>query len=176
MREKTIFRKTAFDGRLLKVEQQQVELENGRPAYREIVRHPGAVGVVTRLPDGRFAFVRQFRKAVDDERLEIVAGLLEPGESHEESARRELREETGFRATSLRPLGVVNASPGYTDERIEVFYAETPDALDTAEPDEDEHVELVLLTEDEFLELVRAGGICDAKTLAAWTLYRALVD
>jgi ADP-ribose pyrophosphatase len=174
MLEVTRSRKTVFDGKLLKVEQLDVELENGRSAYREIVRHPGAVGVVTRLPDGRFAFVRQFRKAVEDDRLEIVAGLRDAGESPEESARRELREETGFCATSLRRLGAVNASPGYTDERIDIFYAETPAAPDAADPDEDEHVELVLLTAAEFVGRVRTGEICDAKTLAAWTLYHAL--
>lgn len=172
MKETTVQKKTAFAGKLLSLEQHDVVLDNGKQAYREIIRHPGAVGVLARHARGAFVLVRQFRKAVEMMTTEVVAGLLNPGESFEAAARRELAEETGFSAKRLIRLGTVYASPGYVDEKIEVYYAEldgqpaAPLALD-----HDEHVETLLLTRDEFAAAICAGEITDGKTLAAWALY-----
>lgn len=175
MHEKTLSKKTLYKGRILGLEVQDVELENGKKALREIVRHGGAVAVVARLPDGRFAFVRQFRKPVEEEMLEIVAGNREPDEGAEECARRELEEETGLRAGRLCHLGFIYPSPGYVDERIDIFFAEAGGERGEASPDEDEHLDVVLMERDEFVETVRRGKIHDAKTLAAWQLYETLV-
>ncbi len=175
MVEKTIRTQKVFSGRVLRLEVLDVELENGQKSVREIIRHQGAAGVLGRLPDGRFAFVRQFRKAVEDYRLEIVAGILDPGETPETCARRELREETGYAARSLRHLGSVNASPGYTSEFVEVFFAELEHEPGQTDPDEDEHVHPVFLTREEFIARVIRGEVQDSKTLAAWLLYEKIV-
>lgn len=171
MKEKTLTKRTAFDGRVLHLEVHDIELEDGSRSIREIIRHPGAVGLVVRHTDGRYLFVRQFRKAVEDYRLEIVAGIREAGEPAMEAAERELREETGYSAPDLTPLGALNASPGYTSEHIELFYAEVTGEPDELMMDPDERVETVALTESDVLERIRSGRILDSKTLAAWLLY-----
>lgn len=171
--EKTLSAETRYVGHIVSVEVQDVELENGQRAFREIVRHRGAVAVLPLRPDGRFLFVRQFRKPVEQILLEVVAGLLDLDELPEDAARRELREETGHTALTLRPLGVVYPSPGYVDERIDVYAAEVQQEPGPRELDHDERVEVVALTAEEFESLTWRGQVCDAKTLAAWSLYRA---
>ena len=173
MHEKTLSSKTVFTGRIFRVETLEVQLEDGRTAYREVVRHPGAVAVLARRPDGRFLFVRQFRVAADRQMLEIVAGILEPGEDPEAAARRELREETGYVAVSMRPMGAVRPSPGYVDETIRLFYADVGAEAGPTDLDADERVQVVPLTAAEFRDMIRRGEIEDAKTLGAWTIHEA---
>ena len=171
MREKTLTQKCLYRGRLLGLEAQDVELEDGRRAFREIVRHGPAVAILARRPDGRFVLVRQFRKPVESELLEAVAGNREPDEDAAVCARRELEEETGYRALSLVPLGFIYPSPGYVDERIDLFFAEVGDAAGAPRPDDDERLEPVLLTRDEVRRAIRDGTIHDGKTLAVWLRY-----
>lgn len=171
MHEKTLTSNVAFKGKLLSLEQLDVELADGSTSYREIVRHPGAVGVLARLPDGRFLFVRQYRKAVEACMLEVVAGLLDPGETPEAAAHRELAEETGYRAASLLLLGSVYASPGYVDEKVEIYLAQLEGSAGRTTFDHGEHLEAVSFTRDAFAAEVRAGRVHDAKTLAAWALF-----
>lgn len=173
MHEKTLSRKTAFQGRLFNVEVLDVELECGTRSFREIVRHPGAVAVLCRLPDGRFGMVRQFRKPVEKEVLEIVAGTLDPGEPPDDCARREVREETGHAVLALTKLGVIHPAPGYTDEALHMYFAlldANPGRLD---PDEDERIEVEYLSEEEIETQIARGDIHDAKTLSAWQLMRS---
>ena len=104
-----IDRSVPFAGRLLRVELDRVKEPAGPDEYgpvvrREVVRHPGAVAIVAVTPQRRLVMVRQYRYAAGRFLLEIPAGTLEPGESPEDTARRELREETGYSADSLRPL------------------------------------------------------------------------
>jgi len=171
MNEKTISSRRVFDGRLLKLDVLEVALENGRSAGREIVRHPGAAAVWARAPDGRFVFVRQFRKAVEQELLEIVAGTREAGETPEACARREIREETGFAVKSLAPLGFIFTAPGFCTERIALFYAELAGG-GAAAPDQDEHLDVVLLDETEWKAMMSGGAVQDAKTWAAWGMFQ----
>jgi ADP-ribose pyrophosphatase len=171
MHEKTIHKTIAFHGKLLTLEQLDVELEDGRQAYREIVRHPGAIGVVARLPGERLVLVRQFRKAVESTMVEVVAGLLDPGETPEAAAHRELEEETGYRARSLVHLGAVYASPGYVDEKVEIYLADLEDLPAKAQKtDHGEQVEVIVMDRAAFSAEIAAGSIRDAKTLAAWAL------
>lgn len=171
MKEKTIASKRKFNGRLIKIDLLKVELENGRSARREIVRHPGAVAVLCRLPDGRFVFVRQFRKAIENELLEIVAGTREPDEGPAACARREVEEETGYKVVSLERLGCIYTAPGFCDEKIDVFFAELGRAGGRQHPDPDEKIALVRLSAKQVKALLAAGKIRDAKTLAAWTIF-----
>jgi ADP-ribose pyrophosphatase len=175
MHEKTLSARTAFRGRLLALEVQEVELENGARSVREIVRHPGAAVVLARRPDGRFALVRQFRKAVDREMTEAVAGLTNPGEPAEACARRELLEETGYAARSLAHLGTVYPSPGYVDERMEMFFAELEAEPGARSLDHDEHLTLEFADGAGIEDRIRSGAIQDAKTIAIWQLYRLRV-
>lgn len=173
MHERTLSRTTVFSGRILTLETQQVELENGQEAYREIVRHHGAACVLLRNPAGDFVLIRQFRKPVERLMLEVVAGIRDGDESGESCARREVREETGYAVGLLRPLGVLYPTPGYVDERIEAFYAEAVGDAGLRQLDHDERVEPVVVAEPELEAMIRRGEITDAKTLATWALYRA---
>ncbi len=170
--ERTRRTERIYEGRILTLERLEIELDDGRPAIREIVRHVGAVGVLPRLPDGTFIFVRQYRKAVESEAIEVCAGLLNPGEPPEDAARRELLEETGCRATRMIHLGTLWSSPGYTDEAVDVFFAEVAAPREPTNPDEDERVEAIGLRPEEVEALMRRNVIRDAKTIAAWMLYR----
>lgn len=171
MEERTITCKKVYEGRIVSLELHDVELSDGRLAKREVVRHGPAVAVVAEGADGRFAFVRQYRKPVERAMLEVVAGNVEPGEDLTAAALRELREETGHVGEHIRRLGAIYPSPGYVDERIEIYAAQlsgNPVGLDL---DADEHVELVWLTREEIFELMETDQLQDAKTLAAWQLY-----
>ena len=172
MYEKTIARRTVYEGRILDVDVLEVELPDGRRSVREIVRHGVAVAVIPRLPDGRFVFIRQFRKAMEQICFEVVAGNCDDGEDEAVSAERELREETGYGCRSLKRLGPVYPSIGYCTERIDVFYAEV-DEQGATDLDEDEYIEPVILSEAEMDAMIRNGEVSDAKTLAAWMLYKA---
>jgi len=171
MHEKMLSITPIFTGRLISVETQQVELEPGVRAYREIIRHPGAIAAIARIPDGRFVFVRQFRKPIDRELLEIIAGRKEPDESPEACATREIKEETGFDVVALHSLGTLYPSPGYIDELIHLFFAELSSAAAPQNGDHDERITVEYLTAEEFESLLTGGMIEDAKTLAAWLLF-----
>ena len=175
MHERTTRSRTVYDGRVVRLELLDVELEDGRPAFREIVRHARAVAALARLPDGRFLFVRQFRKPMEELVLELVAGLNEPDEAPESAVRRELLEETGHEAVRLVHLGEVYASPGYVDEKIDLYYAECGADRRERSLDEDERLEVVPLGADEIEAMIRDNRLRDAKTLAAWSLYRMKV-
>lgn len=178
MKEKTLKSQRVFDGRLLQLDVLEVELDGGAVARREVVRHRGAVAVWVRAPDGRFVFVRQFRKAIEQELLEVVAGTRDEGETWEACARRELEEETGYTAKTLFPLGFIFTAPGFCSEQLAVFYAELSPGPDSpggrnAHPDPDEHLEVVLLDEAAWKAMIARGDIHDAKTWAAWGLFQA---
>jgi len=175
MKELTKQIRRLYSGRILRLERLDVQLEDGRLSVREIVRHGGAVGILPRLPDGRFLLVRQFRKAVEADAIEVCAGLLDPGEAPEAAARRELREETGYRARRLLHLGRLWSSPGYTDEAVDVYFAECENERQAAALDEDERVETLIVSADEIENLIRRNEIRDSKTLAVWLLYRLKV-
>jgi ADP-ribose pyrophosphatase len=171
MNEKTLRRKSIFKGRILKLEVLDVELESGVRSKREIIRHPGAVVILAQLPDGRFVLVKQFRKAIERSLLEAVAGTLGAGEDPGEAARRELQEETGYRAKRLVKLGRLAAAPGYCDEVLHAYYAELTLAQSALAPDEDEKIDVVRLSAADLERKIVSGEICDSKTLAVWLLW-----
>lgn len=174
MYEKTIQSKTVFEGRIMRVEVLDVELPDGRVTTREIVRHGVAVAVISRRRDGRFVFIRQFRKAMERVCFEVMAGNVDPGEASEHAAIRELKEETGYTPDSIRFLSSIYPCMGYCDERIDIYYADVDQPGET-DFDHDEQIETVLLTEEEMDALIRNGKVQDSKTLAAWALYKAII-
>ena len=172
VKERTVASRTVFDGRLLRVEELEVELEGGLRSFREIVRHPGAAVILPQLPDGRFVLVRQFRKPVEQDLVEAVAGTLDPGESPEVCAARELKEETGYEAEEFVKLGEVYPAPGYTDEKLHLFFARLLPVAGESSPDDDEHLSLLHVSAADIEAMIADGRMCDAKTLATWHLYR----
>lgn len=171
MIEKTISCQPVFQGRVISVEVLEIEKPSGLKARREIVRHPGAAVILPQLPDGRFVLVRQYRKAVEMEMLEIVAGTLEPGEAPDDCAHRELQEETGYRAQRLVKMGLIYPAAGYTSETFHTYYALLDAEQGLATPDRDEDLVVEYLTAEQIDDLIRRGAISDGKTLAAWMMF-----
>ena len=171
MNEKTVRAKTMFQGRLLRLDRVTIEMDGAR-STREIVHHQGATAVLAQLPDGRFVLVEQYRKAVEREMLEIVAGILDPGERPDLCARRELKEETGYTARRLVKLAVMLPSPGYTTEALHLFYARVNPKQGRRSLDDDERVNVHYFTARQIEAMMRKGRIRDGKTLAIWTLYK----
>jgi len=124
LRETRIDGAAVFDGALLHVRRDRVRLPDGGEATREYVVHPGAVLIVPVLDDGRLVVERQFRYPLDRVFLEFPAGKVDPGEATEATARRELIEETGYEATTLRPLAVLHPVISYSTETIHCYVAE----------------------------------------------------
>lgn len=159
-----------YQGRILDLYSEVRRLPDGRDAEFEIVRHPGGAAVLPILPDGRLLLLRQFRPAADGYLVEIPAGRLESGETPLQCAARELCEETGWRATSLTPLGTVYSTPGFCDEQIHLFVAGQLEP-GTLQRDADEFIELFSVTLDEALAMIEQGEIPDSKTQLAILRY-----
>jgi ADP-ribose pyrophosphatase len=157
-------RHTVAQGRVIRLEQMTVRLPDGAEAKRDVVRHPGGCVIVPIGADGSVYLVRQYRVAVEAATLELPAGKLEGGEPPEDCARRELLEETGFRAGSLRHATSVYSSPGFCDETIHVFIAEQLEAGE-AQPDEGEFLEVERMPLGILADMARSGAIKDAKTV-----------
>lgn len=157
---------TVFAGQLVTVRVDDVELDNGRQSTREVVEHPGAVGILPVTSDGNFMLVRQFRYAVGRELLEIPAGTREADEPPEACARRELEEETGRRATSLELLIRFFVSPGWCTEELIVYRATDLMEGDAATED-DEVIAVEVIRPDQIAGLMADGEIADAKTVTA---------
>ncbi len=171
--EHTLSSKRIYEGRILNLRVDEVEVSrNGRHARREVVEHGEAVAILARDSEGCFLFVRQYRYPIASELLEIPAGIMEAGETPVQSAARELREETGYRAEQWTHLSSIWTTPGFSNEKIYLFFAEKL-VWDPLSPDEDEDISLTRLTEDEARALFLRSEAQDAKTLAALGWYFA---
>ena len=131
---------------------------------RDIVRHPGAAAVVALTESGKIVLVRQYRTAIDRVTVEIPAGKLDPGEDPLDCAKRELHEETGFRAGRIRFLTSIVTTCGFCDEIIHIYLA-TKLEFDAPDPDDDEFVNVDLVPLHELIDAVLDGKIEDAKTV-----------
>jgi len=171
LREITVASRTAFEGRLVTLRVDEVELPDGRRSTREIVVHRGAVGAVA-LDGDDVLLVRQWRHAVGRALLEIPAGTLEEGEAPEETLRRELAEEIGYRPGRLEHLVDLYVAPGYSGEVIGLYLATELEPAG-GEQDADENVEVVRLPLREAVARCRAGELPDGKTTAALLLAAA---
>lgn len=159
-------RRTVYDGRVLEVGIDRLRLPDGGEVDFELIRHAGGAVVAPITDDGRILLIRQYRYATEQWLLEAPAGKLEPGEEPESCARRELEEETGWRASRLEPLGAIWTSPGFTDERLHLFLARD------LRPGEQALERLELLSVeplplDEAVVMAHDGRIDDGKTICA---------
>jgi len=173
-REKVLSSSTLYSGRAVRLRVDRVRLPNGRETSREIIEHPGSVGILPLLTGNRVLLIRQYRHAVGQTIWEIPAGTMEPGETPIECARRELEEETGYRARSLKPFFDCYAAPGYSMELMRVFLARGLRPTEQR-PEEDEIISVDPLTSERAFGMIRSGRIRDAKTICALAYFRASV-
>ena len=163
MPERTVSSHRAFNGRLLALRVDEVELDSGRRATREVVEHPGAVAILAW--DGeRLAAVSQWRQAAAADLLEIPAGTREPGELPLTSAQRELAEECGLTATRWEEGPTFYTAPGFSTELLTLFLATDLQAADVPAP-EDEVLQRSWLTLADALAAIDDGRIRDAKSM-----------
>ena len=180
LRERRVGGRTLLEGGFLEVRRDEVELPDGRHATREYIRHPGAVAVIPLLDDGRVVVVRQFRYPIGKAIVEFPAGKLDAGEDPLVCGRRELREETGFRAREWAFACEIHNAAAYSTESIWLYFAR---GLVAGEQklDEGEFVEVLALSEAELDALAAGNGLPDVKTriglqwlqrwrAGAWTL------
>ncbi len=163
--EARISSEEVFSGRLLTVLRDRVRLPDGREAEREHIAHPGAVAMIAVLDNGKLLFERQYRYPLHQVFLELPAGKIDPGEPALDTARRELREETGYKARSWRQLALMHPCIGYANEKIELFLAHGLSYVGH-ERDHEEFLEVVELSLADALAAVRDGEITDGKTIA----------
>ena len=164
--EKRLVAKTVYTGTIVNVRHDTVELQNGNRAGREVVEHPGGVGIVPVTTDNKVLMVRQYRYPMEQELLEIPAGKLDAGEDPYECAVRELSEETGCTAGRIIDLGAIYPSPGYCREILYLYLA-----LDLRygemHLDENELLSIEPIDLDELVEKATANELRDAKTIIA---------
>lgn len=164
--EKKIDSKQIFDGKIVKLFVDTVELPNGQVATREVVRHPGAVCVLPITDDGEVIMVKQFRYPFSEVILEIPAGKLEIGEDPYEAVKRELEEESGAVAGKIEHIGELYTTVAILDEKIQIYLATDLTFIDS-HPDEDEFLEVTKLPLSTLVDMVMNGEIKDAKTQIA---------
>lgn len=167
LHEERIESAQVFKGVLLDVRRDRVRLPNDGESVREYIVHPGAVVIIPLLDDGRLLFENQFRYPLQRDFLELPAGKIDAGEDILATARRELREETGYEAGDWRHLGVMHPCIGYSDERIEIFLARGLRKVAEPSLDHNEFLDVLTLSLAEATAAVRDGRITDAKTVTA---------
>ncbi len=163
--EKTINSELIFDGRVVKLYKDNVELATGQKSFREVVKHSGGVVILAEKED-KILLVKQFRYPMKEIMFELPAGKLEIGEDPFEAAKRELEEETGYSANKWTDLGYVYTSPGYSDEKLYLYKAEDLE-FTHCHPDEGEIIQAFEYKYDDVLKMILDGKINDAKTLCA---------
>lgn len=166
--EKTISSESLYEGKIISLRIEEVELPDGNHAKRELVKHPGAVALIPITAEGKIILVKQYRKALDRTLIEIPAGRIEINEEPKLTAIRELEEETGLGAGKVTYLQSFATSPGFADEIIHLYLAEELYEIENpAAGDEDEFIELLEVTIADAEKLVATGEIYDAKTAFA---------
>ncbi len=168
--------KRIYTGRVINLDVDRVRFPDDSTGELELIRHPGAAGVLPFLsdpegPDPTILLIQQYRYAADGPLYEIPAGRLDKGEDPAACARRELLEEVGVTAGRLERLTTIWTTPGFTDERIHLFWAaDLSSGKHAREPDE--FIEVVPTPVSKALTLIRDGVISDAKTVVG-ILYMA---
>lgn len=173
--EKTMKSERIYEGRIINLRVDTVELPNKKYSKREIVEHPGAVGIIAITKDDEVILVKQYRKPIEDTLLEIPAGKLEPKEDPQECAIRELEEETGFATDNVEKISEFYTTPGFSNEVMHIYIAK--DLKEgTVNLDDDENIQIIKLPIDEVLYKIKTGEIKDAKTIIAILTYTNLLN
>ena len=167
--EKTLSSQYVFNGNVIDVKRDEVQISTGRHSFREVVEHPGGV-VIAAVENDTILMVKQYRYPLKKVSLELPAGKLERGEDPDLAAKRELEEETGYVAKNWVSLGYIYTSPGFCDEKLYLYLA-TDLEYKTQNPDEDEIIEGIKYSLNEVYTLINTGKINDSKTICA--MFRA---
>lgn len=162
--ERTVKSDKIYQGKVINLRVDTVELPDKKYSKREIVEHPGAVAIIPITKDKKIIMVKQYRKSVEEVLLEVPAGKLEIGEEPIECASRELLEETGYKSNNIEYLFKFYTSPGFSNEVISIFIARDLQK-DMAQPDEDEYIEIEEYSIDELINMIKDEKIKDAKTI-----------
>lgn len=165
LRETQLSSREVYRGHFLEVRRDEVRLPDGKTAPREYVVHPGAVMIVPLLDDGRLLMERQFRYPVGQAMIEFPAGKLDPGETVQACAARELEEETGFRAAEWARAGLIHPVIGYATEIIEIWFARGLHA-GTRHLDEGEFLDIFSASLEQLDAWLREGRLTDSKTIS----------
>ena len=170
MIEKTLSSELIYDGRAVKLRVDTVQMADGRQTTREIVEHSDCIAVVAIDADSNVLLVRQFRKPVEKELLEIPAGGIDPDEDVEAAVQRELREETGYLPQRMEKLGGFYSAPGYCSEYLHLYLA-TELIPSQLYAEDTEEISLVRVPLAQVPGLIASGSICDAKSIAGLLTY-----
>ena len=162
--EKTMKTEKIYEGKILNLRIDMVELPDKKYSKREIVEHPGAVAIAALTDDNEIILVKQYRKAVEKELVEIPAGMLEISEEPREAAVRELKEETGFSADKMEYICEFYTSPGFINEKLYLFLA-TGLKAGESHPENDEYIDVLKFKLDNLVDMVWKGQILDSKTI-----------
>lgn len=162
--EKTMKTEKIYDGKILNLRIDTVELPDKKYSKREIIEHPGAVGIVAITNNNEMVLVKQFRKAIEKELIEIPAGKLEIGEEPKDCVIRELKEETGYSAEKITYIMEFYTSPGFSNEKLYLFLAEDLHE-GVAEPEKDEYIEVLKIKIDDLISMINKGEVLDSKTI-----------
>jgi nudix-type nucleoside diphosphatase (YffH/AdpP family) len=168
-KERLLDSKHVYRGKALHIRVDSVVKPNETKTTREVVEHSDCVVILPVDSQGNILLVRQFRHAVNKELLELPAGSIDPGETPEEAASRELREETGYKPGKLEKLGGFYSAPGYCTEYLHFFRATQLEKSPLKAEDTDE-IELVPIRPADIPRLIASGQICDAKTIAGFRI------
>lgn len=159
-----------FQGRRFNVERNELHRPDGGMRVVDVIRHPGAAVILPILDDGRIVLIKNRRHSIGKELLELPAGTLDPDESPEQCALRELKEETGYTAQLIEPLIGFYSSPGICDERMHTFVAMKLEPGKTS-LDDGEEIQLWPMTYDAALAAIADGRIVDGKTIVSLLYY-----
>lgn len=171
--EETLSSQQIYSGRILKLRVDNVRLSNDCQSKREIIEHKDCVAIVAIDNHHNVLLVKQFRKPVEKELLEIPAGCIEEGEKADSAVHREMREETGYRPQRIERLGGFYSTPGFCTEYLHLYLA--CDLIsDKLHAEDTDDIELVSVPLDQVAGLISSGTICDAKSIAGLLLYLAV--
>lgn len=162
--EKQVNREEIYNGKVIHVVKDEVALDDGSRAYREVVLHNGGACIALKK-DGLYFMVSQYRYSLGKEMLEFPAGKIEKGEDPDETILREAVEETGYSVKNIRKMGSIIPTCGYCSERIHLYYGEADEKLGQ-HFDPDERIDLKLYSFSQINEKILNGQIDDAKTIA----------
>jgi ADP-ribose pyrophosphatase len=170
--EKTISSQPVFQGRAFNVRVDKVINANGQETDRDIVEHAECIAVVAVDDSGEILLVKQYRKAIEKDLLEIPAGGIEPGEDPEIAVKRELQEEIGFLPGKVKKLAGFYSSPGFCTEYLHLYLA-TELKLSQLLAEDTAAIEIVRIQPSQIMSLIESGQIKDAKSVAGLLLYLA---
>lgn len=168
--EATIHQEWIYQGPYVKLRRDVIQEEGRSPKTWEIIVHPGAVAVLPVNKEGNIILIEQWRRSTNRILIEIPAGLFEPGEDPATCAQRELQEEIGYKARTIKSMGGMFVAPGLSSEYVHLFVGTDLEESRLVAEDS-ELIDLLIVSPKEAKKMIQEGTICDAKTIAAILRY-----